>query len=77
MNDMRRWVSRLGGFLGRRQEGDLNEELQFHLDMMEQQLRHSGMSDGEARREARRRMGGRGQIIEAYRDQRTFRLPRP
>ena len=70
MSQMRQWASRVSGFFRRHRDGDLEDELQFHLDMTEQQLRRSGMSDADARREARRRMGGTTQVIEAYRDQR-------
>jgi putative ABC transport system permease protein len=70
MSQMRQWASRIGGLFRRHRDGDLEDELQFHLDMTEQQLRRSGMSDADARREARRRMGGTTQVIEAYRDQR-------
>jgi putative ABC transport system permease protein len=60
----------MGAFFGRRREEDLGDELQFHLDMAEEQLRRAGMSAADARREARVRMGGVTQITEAYRDQR-------
>jgi len=74
----REFVSRLTGFARRRgrdrELNGLHDELQFHLDMTEQQLRGEGMSPGAARREARNRLGGVTQVAEAYAEQRT--LPR-
>ena len=55
-----------------RDRRDLGDELQFHLDMMEQQLRRQGMEPDDARREARTRLGGVAQVSEAYADQRTL-----
>jgi len=75
MSGVRLWLSRVAGFiLGRGADRDLNDELQFHLEMTEQQLRKSGMQPNAAQREARLRLGGLTQIGEAYADQRT--LPR-
>jgi predicted permease len=42
----------------------MDQELQFHLEMLTQQYIQSGMSQAEARREARRRFGGVPQIKE-------------
>ena len=75
MSRLRVWLVRVVGFIrGRGANRDLDDELQFHLEMTEQQLRRSGMPAGEARRAARLRLGGVTQISEAYAEQRT--LPR-
>jgi putative ABC transport system permease protein len=77
MMTIREFLARVTGAVGRRRRdralGGLNDELQFHLEMMEQQLRREGMSATAARREARARLGGVTQVNEAYEDQR--RLP--
>ena len=75
MSRLRVWLLRAAGFIrGRGANRDLDDELQFHLDMMEEQLRRSGLPPDEARREARLRLGGVTQVRETYADQRT--LPR-
>ena len=75
---LRELVSRATGFVRlrghTRDRRDLNDELQFHLDMMEQQLTRRGMKPGDAHREAWTRLGGVTQVSEAYTEQRT--LPR-
>jgi putative ABC transport system permease protein len=77
MMPIREFLARVTGAVGRRRRdralGGLNDELQFHLEMMEQQFRREGMSATAARREARARLGGVTQVSEAYEDQR--RLP--
>ena len=73
MSRLREWSSRAAAFVRRgrsRDAEDLNDELQFHLSMTEEQLRRDGMSADAARREARVRVGGLTQVAEAYRDQR-------
>jgi MacB-like periplasmic core domain len=52
------FLRRLGYWLrGRRAANDLEEELQFHRDMTEQDLRRDGVPAPEAQRTARRVMG--------------------
>ena len=75
MSWLREWAARATGFVRRRGHGrdrDLGDELQFHLDMTEQELRRQGMEPDDARREARSRFGGVTQVSEAYADQRTL-----
>jgi putative ABC transport system permease protein len=72
MSAIRLWGSRLAGFLRRGRPDELATELQFHREMLEQQLRDSGMAAPDARREAARRLGGTTQITEAYHDQRSL-----
>jgi putative ABC transport system permease protein len=75
MSELRLWLSRVAGFLGiRRAKRDLEDEMKFHLEMTEQELRRRGMRPDDARREARLMLGGVTQISEAYAEQRT--LPR-
>jgi putative ABC transport system permease protein len=72
----REWSARVRGFIARARHRDagLADELRFHLEMMEEELRRQGMGPADAHREARLRLGGSTQITEAYADQRT--LPR-
>jgi putative ABC transport system permease protein len=73
MSRLREWSSRLSAFILRRRShdgADLDEELQFHLAMAEEQLRRAGVDADEARRGARIQLGGLTQVAEAYREQR-------
>ncbi len=70
MSALREWLARVTGFLTRRNEQDLRDELSFHVEMLEAELRRAGVSADEARRQARARLGGATQIAEAWRDQR-------
>jgi putative ABC transport system permease protein len=73
MSRLRTAWSRLMGLLRLRgSEPELRDELTFHLEMMEAELRRQGMDAEAAHREARARFGGMTQIGEAYRDQRTL-----
>jgi predicted permease len=55
-----------------RLDGELDEEVNLHLQMMEEEFRRRGMSEAEARAAARREFGGVALAKEAYRDQRGF-----
>jgi len=55
-----------------RLDGELDEEVSLHLQMMEEEFRRRGMSEVEARAAARREFGGVAHAKEAYRDQRGF-----
>jgi hypothetical protein len=52
---------------------ELEQEIQMHLDLLEQQYVNQGMSREDARSAARRSFGGATQMKEAYRDQRGVR----
>ena len=52
------------------QDGRLDEELQFHLEMETERLVRSGMRPEAARLAARRNFGGVEQVKEIYRDRR-------
>jgi hypothetical protein len=51
-----------------RAEGELDEELRFHMEMEARKARAAGLSDEEARRRARVRFGGVDQVAEECRD---------
>ena len=65
------WLCRLGRTLtGHGRDAALEEELRFHLEMQIAAGIRRGMSEQEAERAARLRLGGAEAIREAYRDQR-------
>lgn len=53
-------------------EADLDEEIRSHLEMQQEDLRRSGMTDGEAKRSALRHFGGVDRAKERYRDRLKF-----
>ncbi len=64
---------RVRALLGRRAlEDGLDEELRFHLDQQTARNRAAGMSESEARRQARLRFGGLEGAREATRDEVRF-----
>ncbi len=63
----------LGTWSKRRMERRLNEEIQCHLELLEQEARERGLSPAEARLAARREFGGRDRTREECRD--TTGLP--
>ena len=70
MTAMREFVSRLLGLFRKPAlDRDLDDELQAHFDMLLDENRARGMSEAEARRVARIRLGGAEQIREAHREQ--------
>jgi putative ABC transport system permease protein len=70
---LREWISRLAGVFGRgRNDQDLEQELQLHLELVEQDLRLKGMSPQEAARQARLRIGLPAQTMQALRERRGF-----
>jgi putative ABC transport system permease protein len=75
MSRVREFAARVAALVGiRRSNHDLDEELRTHLEMLEGDLRASGMDAAGARREARVRFGGVTQAAEAWREQRTLPL---
>ncbi|HEY9384941.1 MAG TPA: ABC transporter permease [Gemmatimonadales bacterium] len=71
MRYLRAALQRLAGFFtGHRQDADLREELQAHLDMETAEYIRRGMDPGAARRQALLTSGGLTQAAEAVRDQR-------
>ena len=71
MAALREFWRRLRGVLRPRpSDGDLERELRFHIEQAEAELRGQGLSRCEAARQARARLGGIPQALEALRDQR-------
>jgi predicted permease len=71
------WLSRFrlklkALLLRRRLDRDLEDELQFHLAMREEDLRAEGLPPAEARSAARRQFGNAARIKESSRDLWTF-----
>ena len=58
----------LNWFRLRRLEGDLDRELQYHIDRRVTDLIHSGLPEPEARRRAALELGGATQVREEVRD---------
>src|SRR5216684_6569005 len=58
----------LNWFRLRRLEGDLDRELQYHIDRRVSDLIHSGLPEPEARRRATLELGGAAQVREEVRD---------
>ena len=52
----------------RRMEQDLDSELRYHMDLRVEDLRRSGLSEAEARRQAALELGGIAQVQEEVRD---------
>ncbi len=68
---LREWMHRLAGAFGRgRGDRDLEQELQTHLALAEDELRRQGMPPDAAAREARLRFGRSTQAMESLRDRR-------
>ena len=72
---VRRLLARLPSlFRGGREDAEAQEELRFHLEMETEKNLRAGMTPGEARRQARVRLGGVEAIRETVRDVRGGRL---
>lgn len=73
MRRARRFVGRLDALVRPgRAERELEREIEAHLQMLEEEYRRRGMNPEEARRAARRAMGGVEQAKELHREERTF-----
>src|SRR5215831_10134157 len=64
----------IGSAHRRSMDARLAEELRFHVEMSAEQNRREGLSDGEAERRARVRLGGRARWTEEARDEYRSRL---
>ena len=63
------WLRRFVPYLGRRQaEADLQEELGLHLELERERNRYAGLSEDDAHRAARRKLGNGTLIRERTRD---------
>jgi predicted permease len=73
MRKLRAFFARLGGTaVSRRSERDLAAELESHLQLHIDDNLRAGMSEAEARRQARIRLGGVEAVKESWRDRRGF-----
>ena len=71
MRRLRGWFSRLGAMFGRRRrEGELDAEMESHLQLHIEDNLRMGMSPAQARREAIMKLGGIEQTKENYRERR-------
>jgi macrolide transport system ATP-binding/permease protein len=74
MKTMRAWLIRLAGLLpNRRRQREFDEELASHLEMHVEDNLRAGMSEEEARRDARIRLGVES-TTQAYRERSTIPL---
>jgi putative ABC transport system permease protein len=72
---LRGWLVRWGGLFGkRRQDRELADELESHVQMHIEENLGRGMTPEEARRQALIKLGGIEQTKENYRDRRGFPL---
>jgi putative ABC transport system permease protein len=70
---LRKFISRaVGSFLRHRNDVDILDELNGHLDAHIADNVRAGMTPDEARRHARLTLGGLSQVSEAYRDRQTL-----
>src|SRR5579864_4068417 len=73
MTRLRVLLSRLSGFAGKQNlEHDMQDELDFHLQMEIAENTRKGMAPDEARSHALRRLGSVTRIKETYRETRTL-----
>ena len=71
MASLREWIRRLWGTLrAQRDDRDLEQELQLHMELAAEDAVRSGSSPEQARAAARTHAGGVAQAMEALRDQR-------
>lgn len=68
----RTWRRLLGTFSGQRQELDLTEELDAHIQLLTEENIRRGLAPEEARRRARLQFGSIESAKESYRDQRSL-----
>ena len=72
MSWRRVWAARFRGLLNRnRLDGELDDEVRFHLEMQAEDNMRAGMDPAEARNSARRSFGGVEAMKEQYREWRT------
>ncbi len=70
---VRELFARIRGAFGLgRSDRELDDELRFHRDMLEERHRAQGLDPAAARRAARLALGGDAQIGDAWRDQRSL-----
>src|SRR5262249_55734930 len=70
------WRQRIRALFNRQElSDDLDEELQFHLEMRKQLNIQNGMSEAEAASDARRQVGNRTRLKEQMREIDIFTFP--
>lgn len=75
MTRLRVLIARVKAFFAKdKQDRELNEELQAHLEMLVEEKRRQGMTEEEARRAASLHLGGVAQTEEAYREARGLQF---
>src|SRR5688500_52161 len=68
---LRPLLARIAGLVRQRAlDRDLDDEVQFHLDMMAEEFVRRGLAPDDARRAAYRHFGGVAAMKEVYREQR-------
>lgn len=73
LETLREWILRIWGtFRHAPSDRELERELEFHLEMVEHDLRREGHSPSEAARLARLRVGRPSNVLDGLRDQRGF-----
>jgi len=71
MRTLRGWIMRFGGLFNKgRQDRELQDELESHIQMHVEENLRSGMKPDEARRQAMIKFGGMESVKEACREQR-------
>ena len=68
------WLRLRSLLFSRRVELELQDELEFHLEMQARKNKALGVEDDEARLQARRKFGNVGGIAEECRDQRGLQF---
>lgn len=75
MPSLRVLMARMRGlFAGAKQDRELNEELRAHLEMLVEEKQRHGMTEEQARQQAKLHFGGLAQTEEAYREGRSFQF---
>ncbi len=69
MRKLRAIILRFGGIFSRRQDEEVERELEAHIEMDTEAGVRAGLSRAEARRQALVRLGGAEQVRQAYREQ--------
>ena len=66
------WITKLGDWLGRRNDGDFNAEILEHLRLLTERHVRQGMSQEDAESAARRQFGNAALLSETRRDMQTI-----
>lgn len=69
---LRRFGRRLRGVFARHDHRDVRAEMELHLDLLTEEFREQGLTEGEARRRATRTFGNRTRVVERTREVTTW-----